>query len=440
VLPQGRRWFELSVARKPGTEGEAPRFVALSRDITERVQTLLEAQVRLRTAELALARDAAEASDRAKTAFLANMSHEIRTPMNAIQGMAYLLRRGGVTPDQAERLDKIDAAAQHLMAIVDDLLDITSIEAGLLVLETLPVGVPGLLADAGALMSARAAAKGLALHIADAPAMPPLTGDPARLQQALLNYLGNAIKFTEQGSITLRVGLQQETADAVLLRFEVADTGIGIPAQTLPRLFGAFEQADNSTTRRYGGTGLGLAITRRLATLMGGSAGATSVPGQGSTFWFTARLLRRAEAPSASPTGRDGAEEALRQRHGGKRVLVVDDEALNREVAQCQLEVVGLCVDIAADGREAVAMAAATRYAAILMDMQLPELDGLAATQAIRRLPGGAGLPVIAMTANAFAEDRERCLAAGMDDYLDKPINPERLYATLCRWLDADPR
>jgi CheY-like chemotaxis protein len=235
----------------------------------------------------------------------------------------------------------------------------------------------------------------------------------------------------------LRTRIEEESADALLLRFEVADTGIGIAAETLPRLFSAFEQADNSTTRKYGGTGLGLAITRRLAELMGGKVGADSTAGMGSTFWFTARLKKRPGPQEAAPRPAAGAdaETAIRQRFLGSRILVVDDEPTNREIARILLEDSGLVIDTAEDGVKALAMAQRTPYAAILMDMQMPRLNGLDATRRLRQLAAYRDTPIIAMTANAFAEDRARCLEAGMNDFLIKPFDPAALFATLLRWL-----
>jgi CheY-like chemotaxis protein len=256
------------------------------------------------------------------------------------------------------------------------------------------------------------------------------------LQQALLNYATNAVKFTEKGTVTLRAFVQKETAETAMLRFEVQDTGIGISPEAMSRLFSAFEQADNSMTRKYGGTGLGLAITQRLADLMGGKVGADSTAGVGSTFWLTVKL-KKGDTETLAPEVTDvDAEIELRQRYAGQRILLVDDEPINREIALIQLEDVGLSVDTAEDGEEAVAMARNTRYAAILMDMQMPKLNGVEATQQIRLLPGYQDIPIIAMTANAFAEDKAQCLAAGMNDFLAKPFTPEDLFAILLRALN----
>jgi CheY-like chemotaxis protein len=263
----------------------------------------------------------------------------------------------------------------------------------------------------------------------------PLLGDHTRLQQALLNYATNALKFTERGSVTLRTRKQAEAADSVVVRVEVEDTGIGISPDVMSRLFSAFEQADNSMTRKYGGTGLGLAITRRLAELMGGDVGVHSAPGVGSTFSFTATLKKGTGEAVAAPPENADAEMTIRQLFTGCHVLVADDEPINREVAQMQLEAAGLFVDTAQDGAEAIALARMTSYTAIFMDMQMPNADGLEATRQIRQIRGYRHTPIIAMTANAFAEDKARCFAAGMSDFLVKPFDPETLFAILLRAL-----
>ena len=416
-------------------EKESSQAVAL------KVQQQLVATLKSSERELAQSRDDAEAANRAKSAFLANMSHEIRTPMNGIIGMASIMQRGAVTPKQTEQLNKINTAAEHLLGIINDILDISKIEAGKLVVEETLVAVNSLLGNVSSILSERAKAKGIPLLVQATSLPPKLYGDPMRLQQALLNYATNAIKFTEKGSVTLRVLVQEETAESVLVRFEVQDTGIGIPAGTLPQLFSAFEQADNSTTRKYGGTGLGLAITRRLARLMGGQAGVESTPGVGSTFWFTAKLVKKnGDEVLADATENADAEATVRHRYHGSHILVVDDEPLNREVAQEQLEDAGLDVDTAEDGEEAVVMARQKKYAVIFMDMQMPNLDGLDATRQIREISGYEKTPIIAITGNAFAEDKARCLEAGMDDFLTKPIYHDVLFETLLRWLNKRPK
>ena len=400
-------------------------------------QIHLEKMVEERTVALSIAKEGAESANVAKSAFLANMSHEIRTPLNAITGMAHILRRTGLTPEQADKLDKIETAGSHLLRIINDVLDLSKIEAGKFALEDTPVHVEALLGNIASMLSQKASDKGLRLQVETVSLPHNLHGDLTRLQQALLNYASNAIKFTETGHITLRVMEAAKTDKTVTLRFEVEDTGIGIAPEAQPKLFGAFEQADNSTTRKYGGTGLGLAITKRIAEVMGGTAGVTSAPGQGSTFWFTA-VLRKGPQATEVPTRakRETAERVIQRDHAGQRVLLAEDEPINREIAQMQLEDVGLQVDLAEDGQQAVEKARSGHYSVILMDMQMPVLDGLDATRQIRQLPDYQATPILAMTANAFAENKDQCFAAGMNDFIAKPVTSKVLYETLLKWLE----
>jgi PAS domain S-box-containing protein len=602
-LRQGRSWQgELINRRKNGeifvehgyfspirqADGSISHFLCIKEDITEKKRIAeeldahrnrLEELVAERTEELSRARDAAEAAGRAKATFLANMSHEIRTPLNAIVGLAHMLRRRNPTPEQDGKLGKIVHSADHLLSVINDILDISKIDAGKLVLELKPFDLEESLKQISFMVIDKARAKGVEVltDLGDVPRS--LIGDATRLGQALLNYLGNAVKFTDSGRVVLRVLQTAETDNTVQLRFEVEDNGIGIEPALLQTLFQPFQQADDSITRQYGGTGLGLAISRNIAQLMNGEVGATSTPGAGSVFWLTAWFgkgrpasaqggehgmadlegvralvvedvaltrmvllqqlrmlglraegvasgeealdvmaaaeadddpfgvlyldmylpgmdgldtLSRAQAlpllrqplpflvtgacdeelqieagvagvacilqkpvstlalhdsllnyfvatgRSAAPSRAVSVEATLRQRHAGSRILLVEDEPINQLVAREMLEDIGMVVDVANNGIEALERISRDIYRIVLMDVQMPKMGGLEATQRIRQLPGGERLPVVALTANAFNDDRELCYASGMSDFLPKPVVPEQLFAILFKWLEAE--
>jgi PAS domain S-box-containing protein len=441
-----RRWVSTNKWPLLDQAGEVAGLFGISRDITERKQAEAELQqhrhhleelVSVRTSELAQARDDAEAANRAKSMFLANMSHELRTPMNGVMGMIDLVLRRATDPKQIDWLTKSKSSAQHLLKVISDILDISKIESERLTLEERNFSLAQVLDDAVQMQGEAAQAKGLRLSSEIAPELPDhLCGDPTRLKQILINFVGNAIKFSEQGQITVSARALEEDRRGVLLRLEVTDQGIGISPEAQARLFQAFTQSDGSMNRKYGGTGLGLAISKRIAVLMGGDAGVISKEGHGSTFWATVRLKKGAEVVATPSPENIDAEAEIRRRYAGQRILVVDDEPVNREVALAQLEFADLVADTAVDGTEAVAMAQKNSYAAILMDMQMPKLNGLEATQEIRRLPGYRDTPIIAMTANAFAEDKAKCIAAGMNDVLIKPFTPDELFVILLRALN----
>ena len=451
IRPNDGRTIWLHVVGKvERDEADTPvRVRGAVQDITQRclaeqhIQSLneeLEDRVQQRTAQLEAlnqdlirARDAANAAARAKADFLANMSHEIRTPMNAVIGFTHLALATDLTARQRDYIDKIMTAARSLLRLINDVLDFSKIDAGKLTLEEMPFPLDSVLAEVSDILAVQVSEKRLEMRFDREREVPPhLIGDSARLHQVLLNLLSNAVKFTERGLVSLSIGQVERDGDRVTLRFDVRDSGIGLSDEQQRRLFTPFDQADSSITRRYGGTGLGLAIARRLVELMGGEIGVESVLGDGARFWFTADFGVSA-APALPPPARAKRKPV---RLAGARVLVVEDNEINRMVTKDMLEQAGIVSHFAENGVEGVrAVLEDGPFDAVLMDVQMPRMDGYTATRLIRSNPGFAELPIIALTANALQGDRDAALAAGMNDYIAKPVDPDAALETLGRWI-----
>ncbi len=420
----GPRWIHIeAIPKRSSDPAVAGIWNGYAMDITERKR--LEA-------DLAASQHAANAANRAKSEFLANMSHEIRTPMNAIIGLSHLTLKTDLSHRQRDYLTKISGAAQSLLRIVNDVLDVSKVEAGQLQLEHIRFNIHTLFDDLISIVGHRLAEKGLELRMDIAGELPAhLMGDPLRLSQVLLNLTNNAVKFTQRGFIAVRARVVEHAGDEVRVRFAVEDSGIGLTAEQATRLFKPFVQADSSTTRQFGGTGLGLSISKRLVELMGGEIGVDSQPGRGSTFWFTVKFRRAPDAEQAPAAAAAPPPASLR----GARILLAEDNPINQQVAVELLQSAGAAVDVAATGQEALDALRARAYDAVLMDLQMPVMDGLQATQAIRANPQLRALPIIAMTASVMSGDRDRCLDAGMNDHISKPVGIEQLQTTLGRWL-----
>ena len=417
-------WDQTSISPVRNELGKITQFISIKEDVTERKAT---------TELLQQAKQAADAANRAKSEFLANMSHEIRTPLNAIIGMAHLALKTDLDPQQHDYIGKIHYAGGHLLDMLNSVLDLSKIEAGKFDIEMAAFRLDRLLANVTTLIEEQAAAKNLELVFERDAGLPPrLMGDSLRLGQVLINFANNAIKFTETGKITIRSKKADETATGILLRFEVQDTGIGLAPEQQDKLFQSFQQADSSTARKYGGTGLGLAIAKQLATMMGGEVGVESAIGKGSIFWFTAML------------GKVSGQETIKQQQlaapktesiAGAAILLAEDNLFNQQVAREMLEHAGAKVVVANNGKEVLDLLRREHFDCVLMDMQMPEMDGLAATRSLRADPSMKGLKIIAMTANNRQAGEESCRAAGMDDFITKPFSPEQFYATIAKWL-----
>jgi len=441
-LRTGGDLFEGAHVRKDGSEvpvevnsrsfeyGGRPAILGVTRDITERKRA--EAEAKQRAAELERAKSEAEAANRAKSEFLARMSHEMRTPMNGITGMATLLLDTPLVGEQREFAEIVRRSAQGLLAVINDILDLSKIEAGRMEIDSAPFDIVDCVREAGALMAPQARAKNLIFHFDSAVAHRRVKGDAGRVRQIVLNLVGNAIKFTDAGSVELSVSSSEPVDARAIFHISVRDTGMGIATENLPLLFANFTQLDASAIRKHEGTGLGLAISRRLAELMGGTLTVSSELGCGSEFVLTLRLACVESAPETSPDTDIAPRKKLSLR--SRRILLAEDNPVNRRLAVALLEKFGCQVDLASNGKDAVEMACRGPYEAIFMDCRMPELDGYAATREIRSRQPTVRVPIIAMTAHAIVGAREECLECGMDDYISKPIQPADLESALVKW------
>ena len=432
-------WEHAKISPLRDTEGTVTHYLAVKEDITEK-KNIME--------QLVAAKAQAEEADRAKSSFLATMSHEIRTPMNGVIGMTVLLLDSGLNDEQRRYAEIVKRSGEHLLTLINDILDFSKIESGKMDLELLDFDLRQTVKEITLMFCQRVAEAGLELIYRIEPTVPlTLKGDPGRLRQIVTNLVGNAIKFTNKGGVTVNVSLFSERDSSAIILFEIKDTGIGIPASGLSAIFEPFTQASTSTTRKFGGTGLGLAICRQLVELMEGEIGVTSEEGVGSTFWFTARFENQASQTSEVLQTKEtmeinaippATEKALKS---SARILLAEDNIINQKVAQSILEKLGYKTDVVANGWEALKALEMIDYDLVLMDCQMPEMDGFEATAMIRDSNSNVinhNVPIIAMTANAMLGDREKCLEAGMSDYLSKPVNPVELDQMLLKWLAGE--